>query len=314
MMSNFELRKKRDFSAKLSASIDFLRINAKQLFKSCVVIAGPILLIGAFITGESYGNFFNYASLVESSDLPPAELMKSLVSMFVGLFIAGFGSLLLLTTTYQYIKLFEERNSNQITVSEVWTRVLGSLPRMLGAGAIIFIGLLLVYTLFIVLVIVSGGILAVFGIPLPFFLIYLTIVFTLVFPILTFEDVDVMDSFGRAFKLIKGKWWSTFGILIVTYILVSIINSMFTLLVGGIIAVGSLHDSGDFDSEGFITQFSSINTIISLSITQLLMVFTYLALAFQYFNLSERKDATGLMNKIDSFGQTDPKLDDDEQY
>lgn len=313
-MSNFELRKQRDFSAKLSASIDFLRMNAKPLFKSCIVIAGPILLIGAFIAGESYGNFFNYATLLENDGLPSADLIKSMVSLLLGFFIAGFGSLLLLTTTYQYVKIFEEKNSNQITISEVWTNVLGALPRTLGAGAIITIGMLLIYTIFILLIAVSGGLLALFGIPLPFFLIYLTVVFTLIFPILSFEKVGVLDSFGRAFKLIKGKWWSTFGILMVTYILVSLINSMFTLLIGGIAAIGSLHESGDFDSEGFMTQFSSWNAFISLSFTQLLMVFTYLALAFQYFNLSERKDATGLMSKIDSFGQTDPTLEDDEQY
>ena len=44
-----------------------------------------------------------------------------------------------------------------------------------------------------------------------------------------FEGKGVFESIGRSFKLIRGKWWSTFGLMIVATVLMYAVSMIFIL-------------------------------------------------------------------------------------
>ncbi|MEJ2003910.1 MAG: hypothetical protein P8X57_02875, partial [Cyclobacteriaceae bacterium] len=58
-----ELHKQRDFSAKLSATIDFIRMHARPFIKALVFISGPFIIVGAILMAEGYSKFMNLAAL-----------------------------------------------------------------------------------------------------------------------------------------------------------------------------------------------------------------------------------------------------------
>jgi hypothetical protein len=250
----------------------------------------------------------------------PDGAMESLsrigFSLVAGFLVSSLGGLLLLTVTYQYMKLYEEKESNEITIAEVWQNVKAGFPAMLGAMLLYTGSFILLYVLIILFIAgIGGGPAAVLLIlPVPFLMVYLAVLFALVFPIQTFEKTDVFSAFKRSAQLIKGKWWSTFGIIMVTYIVVSLINSMFTMVFSGAAMISMLHEGEEIDPSALSITLTSVSTIVSMTISQVLMVFPLLAIGFQYFNLVERKEAKGLMDKIETFGQADVATGDEEQY
>jgi ABC-type phosphate/phosphonate transport system ATPase subunit len=61
--------------------------------------------------------------------------------------------------------------------------------------------------------------------------------------------------------------------------------------------------------------FLVVSTIISTIGSQLLYVVSLTGLCFQYFNLVEEKDASGLLSRIDSIGTTpEVKTSNEESY
>ena len=158
--------------------------------------------------------------------------------------------------------------------------------------------------------------LLMFFVFMPGFM-YLGITLSLFFVVRTQENLSIGAAFSRCFELIKGKWWSTFGLLLV----MGIIQAMagWIVMIPYYILIFVMGFSGEFDmlsdaenlSMTIVTVtvvFYALNFIVSLLGSML----SYVALAFQYFNLVELKEATGLMQRLDTFGQGEQE--DEEHY
>jgi hypothetical protein len=136
-------------------------------------------------------------------------------------------------------------------------------------------------------------ILIVFLIPIVYFLT----VFSLFFPIVIVENANFGYAFGRSFKLIRGKWWNTFGVIIVTAIMVYagylLIIIPFSIASGGMITFFSYNLS--------VPMIILYTALISLA--QVLSILPLSANAVTYFSYVEDKDGAGLFERIDSIGK-----------
>jgi len=318
-----ELHRQRDFSAKLSASVDFIRMNAKSFIKALVLISGPFIVLGAILMAEGYSKFMNLAALNDPGTAATfgqnmLGLTLPMISGVLFIFIAG---TLLISTVYQYVVLYDSKKTADISISEVWNKVKSFVWLILGSLIIFSILFFIIYLggVFIIAAIgqASIAIAVILGIILGIVLIYLSVVFSLVFIIQAYERKDPFTAFGRAFRLIRGKWWSTFGILLVSSLIQSFITYVFMVPWYITFFAGTLHaaEEGSMAEPSLLFQIANYATLsLGFLASNLLYAFPLLALAFQYFNLVELKEARGLMNKIETFGEHDAAEDDEEHF
>jgi len=305
----------RDFGAKISATFEFIGAHWRGLGKCLAYFVLPV----ALLAGIGLGLFTNLAARAATShqkfsmqDSSPLHFLSSSGFGAVGLGVAGLmlSFFLLTSTLYAYMRARMQRPATEpITPAVVWAELRNRLPRLAQA-----IGLILVASLLL-----SGGVSFIFlgavgtgkggsgtaillaGILLPIayiFLIYASIALSLFLPVLWFEDVPVLAAVGRCFRLIKGRWWATWGLLVVAFLIQSLVSMVFSLPTYAIAAGRFLGLPGL--SEGVLP-------LVGQSISLVGLVFTYsislLALAFQYFNLVEQKDGYGTSLLVSQLGQ-----------
>jgi len=292
-----EFYKKRQFGEKLNATFTFIRENAKPYLKVQLMIAGPILLIANILVNQFALGMFDFNGELSANFFIDMFQMYGLI-LLIGLV----STTVMPAVTYGYMTAYKNTTPTDISVASVTNNFASRFFNILGLN-------ILTYTVTIIAMIF-------FVIPG----IYVAIVLSLGASIIVFENSNPIDAFGRAFTLIKGKWWSTFGLLVVISIIGYIINLFFGLprtIVLGIDMFTSLDATGGIESmemENSTNQvwnvlfsvFETFGSILSYSLI-------YMALAFQYFNLVERRESKGLMSKIEQM-DTEREEESDEDY
>lgn len=289
-----EFYKKRQFGDKINATFTFLRENAWFYIKQQLIVAGPILLIVNILMNRLSLDFVNFAEEEVTADMVISFLQVYGLALIANLITATLVPII----TFNYMKAYQQYPPTMITTQMV-TKNLGTKFFMLfGFNLIAFFLILIGFFIFLI----PG--------------IYLAIVMALGSSIIVFEDNNPIDAIGRAFTLIKGKWWSTFGLLLVMTIIGYVISALFGLprtLVFGLKAFTTAMEDGELSTiadmslgeEILSIVFSVLETFGSI----LLYSLTYMTMAFQYFNLVERRESRGLMSKIEGM---DVEEDDDE--
>jgi hypothetical protein len=325
-MQNFQaidLRQPRDFSRKMNATFEFLRQNFKQLSKSILFIAGPPILLASVLMGTFVGDAFSVSALSPGgfgdSYMSPSFWMQ-LILVMVFFLVSTISTI---ATINSYIVLYSEKKTNQIEVSEVWERVRSTFWMYLGTTLMFTVLSIVVYIVLAIPVVILTAItpvLVFFAVLACFFVvIWLFISASLVFIIRAFEDVGFMEAVARSFRLVRGKWWSTFGLIVLLYLIVMFVSYFIILGWSMITLATALHDV-DSASVAEKGQTLQIFTVVFFSFYYLLQMVLYslpnVGIAFQYFNLVERKEAKNLINQIDNIGQTptSPAHGPDEQY
>jgi hypothetical protein len=135
--------------------------------------------------------------------------------------------------------------------------------------------------------------------------IYLMVVLSLIAPIMIIERKSFGDAFSRSFKLISDKWWSTFGLIFVTTLIAGFMAFVFAIPQYIFTFLIAFHKTSDVGAQPELWQQAGlvIGTMIYSFGANLLQSIVFIAVAFQFYNLVERREAQGLMNKVESFGQ-----------
>jgi hypothetical protein len=240
------------------------------------------------------------------------------VSIIIGSLVTLLGGLLIVSVLYEYMKIYDQKHSSDISVSEVWEKVkrnFGSLAAtaLLYGILIILLGFIAALTLGL-FASASPVMMIILMFPIIGFFVYVAVNFSLVLVIESFETRDALGAFNRSAKLIKGHWWSTFGIIMATSIIASMVTYMISILTTVVMMVGFLHDGEMSEPNLFMKIITYVTVAITSIVGYLVQVLPLLAMAFQYFHLVELKEARGLMNKIESFGQSDLAASDEEHY
>jgi len=304
-----EFRKTRDFSNKVNVTFEFIKQNYKVLFKSILYIAGPPILIGALMMGSIVGDIANLQASSASGDFSGIFTVNFLAQL--GLAFAFLFTMMVASTStiHNLLLVYEERKGEGIEVYHVWDKVKATLGSYFVTGILLTILIMIVYVAMAIPVAVLGSIsgwlvflgflIFVFG----FFYIFVNL--ALVFPVRAFERVGFFAAVGRSFRLIQGKWWSTFGLGLIMTLIAMIISYVLALPYSIITNLTLLHSLDGSVSSPPSTGMQIILTVficISYLGQAVLSSLPLIGITYQYFNLVEMKEARGLMSQIQTFG------------
>lgn len=287
---------KRDFGDKINVTFAFLRQNFIPLGKSILFIAGPFILLVAVFSGIYQATVLNAGADGDAFAFTEVMTQGSLTS-----FLSIFVSALLIAVVYAYLVLYVERNDySNITVTDVWNT---AKQHYLGIVLSIFVYSVLVVIGFMLLII-------------PGFILLAALSF--IFIIQMKERISFGDAFGRCFKLVSDNYLSTLGLIFVMSILVSIISVIITLpftIALGVPAFFSLSQTATLsDTSGLVKVMLIVLQVVSSLASYLLYAILLIAVAFQYANLVEKKEAAGLLESVGSIGATKEADREDETY
>jgi hypothetical protein len=146
-------------------------------------------------------------------------------------------------------------------------------------------------TLWLSLLLVLGLIGAFIALILPG--IWLLVAWSVAFPVMLVEGTGGFKALGRSLALVKGRWWATFGRLVVAYILVSVVTLVVTA-----VAIGLAVSVVDKTSFGALVLQQAANFMVSLVTTPFIAAVTTLV----YFDLRVRKEGFDLALMAERMG------------
>ena len=277
-----EFKKQRELGDILNITFKFIRENYKPLLQLIYKIVGPffilLILAVAYYTYSVAGN-------------PIEAITKGGSNFVVSLLLMGAAMLLFYAALYgtilHYIKNYIS-NAGAVREEEIKTGVQKD-----------FFNLILLSIISAILIIAGMMLFIIPG-------IYLMVPLALAGAILIFKDYSVTEAISYSFTLIKDHWWSTFGTLLVIWILVYFIGLVFqvpliiytVIKTLAVVQEGSVADPASYADWVFI----SLNVLASV-IQYLLSAISIIAVAFIYFKLNEHKNLTGTYETIDKLGE-----------
>jgi hypothetical protein len=330
-MAAFELivfQKTRDFSNKLNATFEFFKQNFKSLAKCLLYFVGPPALVTSLLIGSVFGDYIKMVMSLAAGGGQSAltDFLASVnfwLAVGFAVVIGTITAVMMTSTINNYVILYNAKKSNQIETEEVWELVKKTFwmyfSTLIGYVLLLVAAYVVLLIPIVALAQVSGFL--VFFLVLAFIIaiMYFFIATSLIFSIRGFERVGFFESISRSIYLIRGKWWSTFGLLIIFSFIVSTVSSIFILPWYVSFIISTLHNV-ERGVNAAPTESNSLLAVISFSLYYMvyyvLSSLPQLGLIFQYFNLVEQKESKGLMEQMGALGSPEPpKIDPgSEQY
>jgi len=285
MSQPFELRRLRDFGQTINDSFTFLKENFKPLFKALIIICGFFIILSMVSMILTYLNITNVLSgplrvdlnSYDASYRPVRIIVLGLISAFFVILTQVF----IMLVTLCYISVYLQKNNGTPTLPEVWGYFKYYFWRVLGSGILIFI-ILVVATM------------------LCFFPgVYMFPVLYLVIPIIVIENSSFSYAFNKSFRIIKNNWWMVFGVIFIMSLIVGVSSSIVSIPATLFVRGGMF-----FSLKAFALPAMIIISVLR-SILLLAYVLPAIAVCLCYFSLSEEKDGTGLLDRIEKLGKPD---------
>lgn len=298
--NNTVIYKVRDFGELIGDPIKFFFEEIKFLSKNILFFVGPFVLLSAIITGMYGGGNANIISSLISGDFPAVNSRSQGASFL--LLVQFIQTIVLYSLVGVYIKLYIKKGRGNFTSDDIWNGIKKFFFPVFGG-----------YLLMALMIIVGFFLLFFPG-------VYISIVMTIVIPIIILEEDGVANAISRAFDLMKGNWWFTFGILLVF----GILSSIFTLTINGIVAGVFAFGSRSATVVAISGALISIVTAIVTSAYAFVPVFLYASfvsekedpnLAERIKNISknvEEVNPTEKSNTINSEIKEEKEIDEDD--
>jgi hypothetical protein len=293
MIPNIELAKPRDFGEVINDTFTFIRQNFKPLLKYFFIFCGFFILATSALMVLLQMKALSFANNVNPNSFDDQGYFSRVFSLISGYLILIIFMVLeyiaVNVTILCFMVLYKQKQNTIPTVEEMWGYFKFYYLKILGSTILLYI--LIIIGMFFCLI--PG--------------IYLLPIFALVPPIMIFENTSFGYAFNHSFKLIKDNWWVTFGIMVVMYIILYVAN--LTVSIPAIIlGAGSvfLHLRGG--GKALSLPIAIFTTAIQAAeyVFHILMV---VAVGLCYFSLTENKEGTGMLERIDQFGKANPNAD-----
>ena len=250
----------------LTAAFELYRANAAKLIQIVAIVVIPLTFISALLTKVVFKPTCTSADL-QSAQTFQDVVDKCTVGFFRGALVTAIG-FFIAVAIQQLLAGAVTRGGAAATLGRevdvnasyryAFSRIGGLIGLALLIGLMVGIGFIL------------------FIIPGIIFLVFLS-VSVVAFII---ERLGAVDSMKRSWALVRGNWWHTFGVIIVTAILAGIVNGILTTI-GGDSFLGSWI-------------FSSIAQIITAPFVAVVYVLLYIDLRARHEGLSSSQLGTEL--------------------
>jgi len=300
-----ELMRYRNFGDLFSTTFDFIKQNFKLYLKTVLIYIFPFLALVSFGIGFIFRNF----SMDALNNNPDSMFNTFLNGSNIAIMVVSYLILIIVTLlsyaiTFAYVNLYKKRSSiNEFSAQDVWNNTTRNIGWMLGYSFIFFVILISLYAVLVFLTAtVSEWFMMIFFIMLPFF-IYISIPLSLLFP-LKFEEPQLGfgEAVSKCFKLIKGKWWESFGFMVLFSFLIGICSYAFIIPAYIVVLLLMLLELGS------IAKFISIFGIgIFYSLMILINGFAYIAISVLFYSLFERLTGSSLKKQIEKIGTINTK-------
>ena len=250
MDRKIEIRKERDFGQKFNVTIEFIRQEFKPIMKGIIYISGPFIVLASLMGAYYQRNSISLLSFsIENQDLLTDDFWISAVALILFSMLAY---IFIFAVVNEYVKRYQD-SQKSLEINALWEGVKSALPgyfiSTLGYSGLLFFASLvagfvfagfIALNIFIINMFLVVGL--VIGVFFSFVLLYLT------FVTYNTEHAGLFGSIRRTLSLLKGDWWSSLGLFIVSWLMVSIVSMVFSIPNLILTSVGVWHSSGHPDS------------------------------------------------------------------
>lgn len=293
-MPNLELKRTREFGETINDTFLFIRENFRPLLKVFVYLCGFFILAGIISGIVQAMEAKTVLNGVVKDGAPSWKTNMTSLLTFNYLLVAIFSmasSVAILVSTLSFIALYIQKGNVAPTPDEVWGYFKYYYFRVFFSNIIT------------ILFVMLGFLCCIFpG-------IYLFPAMSLFFPIMVLENANFQYSFNRSFKLLKNQWWVTAGAMFIIWVIAYACMS-FASAPAAILTMAGTFLPG---LEGWNTVMIIIGTIIQY-LSYVFMMIPIIGVSLCYFNLVEIQESTGLMDRINQFGEGKDHAEGLEEY
>nr|WP_068887769.1 hypothetical protein [Pedobacter panaciterrae] len=288
MSDKLEFRKLREFGEIINDMFQFVKQNFKPLMRTYIYLCGFFVLAGLFaaIMYQVGLQKIGFGTVSPANSNPFTRLNQIFTyNYFLVIVFAMLNYTAVIVSILSFISLYIKNGNQAPTVEEVWAYFKYYFLRVLGSSVVVSIFLIVCFLLC--------------GIPF----IYVFPAMSLFYPVMVLENGSFEYSFSRSFKLLKDQWWVTAGAIFVVWIITYACMSMASMP-GIILTMVSAFTKA---SDGMSTFVIIIATVIQY-VCQVFMILPVIGVTLCYFNLTERLENTGLIERINQFGNSETDL------
>ncbi len=279
------------------AAFRIIRFNPKATVGASVLVAAiamaiPVLVVGVltWTVGLTYD-----PTATEVGDDEAIGFVTAYGSYLFGALLQGLG-LILVTGMVVHVTA-AAAVGRRLSLGEAWAATLGRRWRLVGLAVLLGLATLLivgVYAVFVVVVVLLTPTLAtvlliVFSVPvlaaaMSWFWIR---VYYLPVPALMLEDLGVVASLGRGYRLTQGGFWRIFGIALLTFVIGAVAGQLLGVPFSLAGSIGSL--TAPPDVALFVTILGS--ALAQVAATAFVAPFTSTVTSLQYLDQRMRLEA-----------------------
>lgn len=277
-VSRFEFAKKRSISEVINASFRFIRLEFLHIAKPILFIVGPLLLLSSILSTQYQTDIFSNLDQFKGNPFEMYDIGSMLLLNILALFVM----IMLNIIIYEYIRLYIEDDESRFHTVTLFNLTIKKI-----------VPFFLYNLLYVILLLVAWMLLILPG-------IYFSISLSLVFAVMIQENLGFMDALRRSSALVKNHWWFTLGVIFLSLIIIYVLQIIVALpatIMGVIIGLNGLEPDlvEGVDLGLWMGIVSALNQLSYLIYGMYLVV-----IGVHYFNLRERKNASGLLDRIDS--------------
>ncbi len=295
----------KNFAEVISAASRFMSHYRGLLLKVIAWTALPIIILAFTIGSRFFNHLMDYLFDEQEVYEPSYFYGGSSPSLFsfndyalqtIGLLLLG--ALVLIGVVIAVVRYIHDHpETTEWEVKTIFKYNWPRIPRFIGALILLgsIIGLL--FTLFVFTYQVEGAAFSLIMTLLIGSCLYFGIPIYLYLPATFHEKTNLFSVFSRCFYLASGYWWSSFGIIFVSFLLLSLLS--YPLLI-----LSSL--PYDFFMELTLVRFEPMFDVCLIIVRTFVFLFSGIFLTlvgtFQYYNLVAIKDGLGLLQRIEEIG------------
>ena len=280
-----DLKQSRNIKETLYTALAFVRSEFKPLAFALLYIAGPLVLLSAWVNYRYFNDVFG---VVFRQNTPEGFVD---INIFSPRYLLLMFTQLLLNTVIFLVTLFYIREridtGRAPGIGRLWNLVLNDIGAYFAYVAALFM-----------LIVFGFSFLIVPG-------IWLTVVTSVFLPVVIFERRSFGDAFVRCFYLIKNNWWATFRLILLTMVILYLFNIALQIPLTLIGRIAGLNI--DPDTLNNTMDNGDILFILFAQLSQLTFSFLFVVLSCHYFSLNEKKRGNMRYGDTDAF--YDPPLE-----
>ncbi|MEW6477709.1 MAG: hypothetical protein AB1679_36145 [Actinomycetota bacterium] len=265
----------------IDVAIKIWRRHLPTLARIVVVVVAPLQILAALVAASVNSETYTLEVRDNPDEAPPVDtgaLAAWLAGMFTAQILSGLAFLISSAAVLRAVSVA------YLDGTPDWRDSLRAATRRLRS---------LIWLAFLML---AGLSLAMLAIVVPFF--WLGVAWSVAFPVLIAEGLRGTAAIGRSFRLVRGRWWPTFGALALAF--------MFQFFVGLVLGLPLIFFTGDWDGDSAAAL--TVSTVVSVASSVITTPFMAAVLVLVYFDLRVRKEGFDLQLLSQGVGIPGPSV------